>query len=178
MSDLTLSATEHGMLRVFALSADLSAQLEETGSLDALGRALGVEISAPDDVQILSVDTMGELGLSGLLREGYDVVPNLEDATRLDALGRDVALIRSAAFGGVEATFLQTGKAELIATYREGKAPAPHFTPLESDAAKGVLTGPAAGAKPRHSFGARLALIALAAFIVSFAWVYFYYIGF
>ncbi|SFR37477.1 hypothetical protein [Litoreibacter janthinus] len=178
MPDLTLSATEHGMLRIFALSSELSAQLEADGSLDALGRAVGVEISSADDVQILSVDTLGELGLSGLLREGYDVTPSLEDSLRLDALGRDVALIRSAAFGGVQATFLQTGDAELIATYAEGKAPAPKFTQLESDAAKGVLGGPAAEAPEGRNFAVRLTLIALAAMIAAFFWVFSYYIGF
>lgn len=178
MSDLTVSATEHGKLRVFALSSDFSARLKETGSLDALGLALGAQIAAPDDVQVVSVEAMGELGLSGLLREGYDVTPSLEDTMRLDSLGRDVALIRSAAFDGIGVNLLQTGEAELIATYSEGKSPAPKFTPLESAATKGVLTGSIPDAKPRRSFGARLAWPALAALIASFAWIYIYYIGF
>jgi hypothetical protein len=32
--------------------------------------------------------------------------------------------------------------------------------------------------KPKRGFGARLALIAMAAFFAAFAWVFFYYIGF
>ena len=177
MSDLSISATEHGKLRVFSLSPDLSATLDHTGTLDALGVALGVEITSPDDVQIVPANTLGDLGLSGLVREGYDITPSFDDAARLDGLETDVALVRSAAFGGGAVTLTQSAKATLVATFTEGKAPAPQFTPRESDAAQGVLT-PAAPPPTERSLGARLALMAVVAMFIAAAVIYAYYIGF
>ena len=177
MSDLSISATEHGKLRVFALSDSLFREIENTGGLDPLAQALGLYTLGVHDVQVVQTDTVDGMGLSGLLANGYDITPPPQDSALLDAIEGTVALIRSTAFTG-PVTLTLTGEAKFIATYSEGKAPAPKFTPLESDAAKGVLTGPTPEASPKRGFGARLALIAMAAFFAAFAWVFFYYIGF
>ncbi|EPX81785.1 hypothetical protein [Litoreibacter arenae] len=177
MSDLSISATEHGKLRVFELDDQLVTEIGHSGSLDRLQRALGVDSLNAEDVQIARVETLGDLGLSGLLREGYDVTPTAEEAAKLDALEGSVALIRTAAFQA-PVTLRGAGEAKLVATFTEGRAPAPKFTPLESDAAKGVLEGPSASAKPTSSFVNRLLLIVMAAMAVAFLWVFFYYIGF
>lgn len=178
MSELTIDANERGQLRVFALSDPLAAQIGNSGSLDALRLALGVDALAPEDVQIVQIRDLNELGLSGLLKEGYDVALSAEQAARMDALEGTVALIRSPAFGSTSVTLRRTSEAKLVTTLSEGNPPAPHFTPLDSDAAKGVLTGPAPDPAPKRSTALRITLIALAAMVAAFLWVFLYYIGF
>ncbi|RLJ51752.1 hypothetical protein BCF46_1968 [Litoreibacter meonggei] len=177
MSDLSISSTEHGKLRVFALSDQLSMKIDNAGTLDPLVQVLGSQTLGVQDVQIVPTDAVDDMGLSGLLLDGYEIALSSEEAARLDALEGTVALIRTGAFQ-TPVTLRRTGEANLIATLTEGKSPAPRFTPLESDAAKGVLEGPAADAKPARSFGARLSLIALAAMVSAFACLYIYYVGF
>lgn len=177
MSDLAISATEHGKLRVFALDDKLAMELDSSGVLDRLEQALGSYALGKQDVQIVQTRAIGDIGLSGLLIDGYDVALSPKDAAQLDAVDGTVALIRSAAFTGA-VTLTPNDEVTLVATYTEGKAPAPHFTPLESDAAMGVLEGPTPDVKPKRGFGARLALIAFAAMVAAIACLYFYYTGF
>ena len=177
MSDLSISATEYGKLRVFALDDQLTIEIENKGTLDPLAQALGSYTLGVQDVQIVQTQSVDVMGLSGLLVDGYDVTLSSTEVALLDALEGTVALIRTSAFQA-PVTLRPTGTAKLAATFTEGKAPAPHFTPLESDAVKGVLGGPASDAKPARGFGERLALIAMAAMVSAAAVIYIYYIGF
>lgn len=176
MSDLSISASEHGQLRVFALSNQLAMEITHTGVLDQLQQALGLDSLGVQDVQIVQISALEDLGLNGLLRDGYAITLNAQEAATIDALTGEVALIRSAAFAAPTSLTLN-GEAELIATFTEQSAPAAKFSPLVSDATKGVLGGPE-GTKPRRGFGARLALIAMLALMASLAWVFLFYIGF
>lgn len=176
MPDLPISASEHGKLRVFALSDQLAMEIGQSGVLDRLQQALGLYSLHVQDVQLVQIRALEDLGLKGLLSGGYGITLTPQDAATIDALTGDIALIRTAAFTA-PTTITLNGEAELIATFSEQSAPAAKFAPLVSDATKGVLGGPE-GTKPHRGFGARLALIAMLALVASVAWVFFYYIGF
>lgn len=175
---LQVTKRETGVLRVFQITDYVSIPYSLKGEGEYLEQALGGVSLNPQEMQSISANELSEAEVKTLLLEGYDIAPQSINMSDIPFATSALIFIRSAAFEKKPATLKLNSNAKLVATFTEGKAPAPKFTPLESDAAKGVLTGPASDAKLERSFGQRLAWIALIALIASGVWVYSYYIGF
>ncbi|SHF51813.1 hypothetical protein SAMN05444273_10731 [Litoreibacter ascidiaceicola] len=174
---LEISKHETGLLRVFQITDDVALPYSLKGDSENLERALGGTRLDPQEMQSLNAGELSEDELRRLLVEGYDIAPEAVNMSKIPHTTSALMLIRSAAFEKKPVLLKLTENAKLVATFTEGRAPAPKFTPLDSDAAKGVLEGPAADAKQGRGFGARLAVIAMAAMVSAAAIMYFYYTG-
>ncbi len=140
---LTVTANEHGQIRVFRLSEALQRALSQSDDMGPLEKALEVIIAKPEDVQIVLGDSLKGVGLAPFLAMGYGVdgaelaaAPGLQDATE-----DSFVVIRSGAFGGAEVTLNDTPDAVLIATLTEEGATPPSLAPLQSDSAEGSISG-------------------------------------
>lgn len=171
-------ANEHGKLRVFTLSEDLAAQIDQSGGMDPLFAALGVDRLNAADIQVIALADLDEIGLTGLLKAGYGIARSAyaDQSEMLNALTGHVALLRSGAFMGQEVRLPSDGPARLIACFDEPGAPAAPMTPLRSDGAKGT-TGDVGtrGARPSDAaMSGRIAmavLLFLAVFVTLFVWM-------
>lgn len=157
---------EHGRVRVFQLDPILSGQLGDT--YDALADALNASITAPDDVQIVSAETLNDIGLAQFLMLGYgisqaDMTPEMD---QLNNLKGEFAIVRSGAFGEAGAVLRTDGAAKLVATFTEEGAAPPPMTPLTSDSSHGAITPPDAPAKKPKSDARIGGMVATAALIV------------
>ena len=129
-----VSAQEAGMIRVVAGSG-----AEEGAAAAVAARLLGLTALAPDGVEAVDMADLGELGLSGYLREAYDVAEAAlaGDAAALDALEGRVFLVFSAAFGGQGARLVPGPGVRVFGPYAEARAasalpvPAPREEPVQ-----------------------------------------------
>ncbi|MEP3347420.1 MAG: hypothetical protein ABJN34_07780 [Litoreibacter sp.] len=175
---LEVSKHETGVLRVFQVTDDVALPYSMKGDCENLERAMGGTSLNPQEMQHISAGELSDADLETLLVDGYDIAPASINLSEIPHKLSSILLVRSAAFENKPATLHLTDNANLVAAFTEGKAPAPQFTPLESDAAKGVLDGPVPEVKKGRSFGDRMALTALAALVCAVAVLYTYYIGF
>lgn len=140
--DLTVSRHEAGVTRVFAINLpeDRAKPLAD-GDGARLAALLGVDRVNPEHVEVIRVDDLQPIGLSGYLTEGFGVPSETMegDRARLDTLDGHVLLVRSPAFEGREETLAPSDDLTLIATYRE-PASAPSFEPIRTDGATGTIT--------------------------------------
>lgn len=148
---LTVTAHEHGQIRVFRLSEALTQALSQTSDLGPLEKALEVIIAQPEDVQLVLGDSLQGVGLAPFLAMGYGIdsaalaaAPGLQDAT-----DDSFVVIRSGAFGGAAVTLNETPDAVLIAMLAEEGAQPASLTPLQADSADGIVA--ARPAKPPKS---------------------------
>ena len=178
--DHHVRAGERGRVRVFALDYQLSMEIAHIGTYDRLYRALGVDGLQDEDVQIVDIKALEELGLSGFLTEGYGVseAEVSQIAETLDALQGKVAVIRSGAFQGAEVTLPSASEARLVAILGEPEAELPSPVPLESDSARaGSVDVHETTSRPPKSdarIGGMVAtavLVFLAIFVVGFVWM-------
>ena len=158
---MNITATEHGVVRLFAI------ETARAFDIDALAEALGVENLDPKHVDLITLSDLDELGLAGYLTLGMgipaDEVAQMEP--QINALKGDVALIRSAAFGGVAVTVAPKAPLRWIASFGE--------TPLdttsryiETAAAQGTISSPAPA---QNRSNATVLLWVLAAFFAMLA---------
>ncbi|MEL6640759.1 MAG: hypothetical protein AAFP98_05525 [Pseudomonadota bacterium] len=168
---LTVSATEHGLIRVFRLSEPLFHALETAPDFGPLEKALGVILAEPADVQLIAADSLKGLGLAPFLAMGYGIESDaLADAVGLqDATDDHFVVVRSGAFGGAAVTLAQTPDAKLIATLAEDGPTAPQIAPLQSDSTAGILTQEQV--KPPMSDARVGGMVATFALLVMFALV-------
>lgn len=143
MSDrMRVTATEHGVVRVFAidLPSEQAADLADDGDLDGIRRALGATELDADFVEIFTVSDLVPMGLSGFLIEGMGVAPEElgSDAARLDAQKGYVAVVMSKAFGGSPQMLKTQAPLRWLGSWREERTPMP-ITPLRSASAKGLI---------------------------------------
>ncbi|MEM7731200.1 MAG: hypothetical protein AAF280_00260 [Pseudomonadota bacterium] len=136
--NLDVSPGEHGLVRIFHLGYRVSMELQHFEAVDRLAAALGVESLQAEDVQIVDLSAVREMGLTTFLMEGYgvsedDITPHTDT---LNSLKGHIAVLRSGAFNGAPLTLSNTDDARLIATLREPRMSAP--TPMPSyDSASG-----------------------------------------
>ena len=162
----TKTANEFGKVRVFQLAYQVETDTGRPNDYARLEAALGAKIVNQADVQIVSEDTLHDLGLAQFLMMGHgiaeaDLAPS---TTMLNALKGNFAIIRSGAFGPDPITFPDTGAAIWIATYNEQQATPAPMEPLTSDAAKGTIeTVEAPTQKPKSDarIGGMVATVAL-----------------
>ena len=146
MTDLEISAHEHGVVRVFSVNGDIadkSKWLAEDESAKArVEAALGVGPLGHDYVDVVDTDVLRPLGLSTYLTEGMGLPADVVEAdrARLDALSGLVVIVTSGAFGGRDLLLQSGAELSLIGTYHEPSA-ALSFERITSDSAKGTMTG-------------------------------------
>lgn len=166
----TVSPNEAGVVRIYAIDlapADTLAFCEpkpdQNGDADwPLKAALGVTHLDEDFVEVFDVATLEQIGLSGYLVMGNgiaeaDVAPYKD---MLDRLQGHVAIVFSAAFGGVEAQLTPQSPLRYIAAFREENAPVT-FKPLPDESAKRTDAPPAKKKPSDAAMSGRVATIAL-----------------
>lgn len=142
---ISIRPTEHGVVRVFHLGADLASGLDPADGATGLAPALGVAKLATADVQIVDLKAIKEIGLTDFLKMGYDIEAAEIDQgrARLDATEGTVAVVRSAAFGGQGAEVTLRDDVRLLGTYHEQSAAPASFSELndlKSKSAEGHLS--------------------------------------
>ena len=139
---MQIKANEHGTVRLFAIDVPVSDHM--TFTIDDLETALGGVPLKPEHVDLFLIDDLDDLGLDGYLIHGLGIGKSevVQLRPQLRALKGQVALIRSAAFGGMPATLTPKKPIRWIASF--GEVPVDlTSTPLRSESAKGILASPA-----------------------------------
>lgn len=165
-----VSATEHGVIRVFMvnLSAEEAARFAENpdGATPApVNRALGVDELDHAYVELVALNNLAGVGLAGYLVEGLgvaeaDVAPY---RSRLNGMSGHVLIVLSKAFGGRAATITPVAPLKWIGTYTEEGASV-KFAPLPSKGAEGnVVSAPTKAPKSDARVGGMIAMYALIA---------------
>lgn len=157
MSDtMQITATEHGVVRLFAI------ETAQPFDHSALATALGIDRLDTKQADIITIDDLDELGLEGYLALGMGIAADEIEAMRpqIAALKGDVALIRSAAFGGKPVTLTPKAPLRWIASF--GEVPLDTIaTPIKTASAEGHITGKTPPPRPSNN---RVLLWILAAF--------------
>lgn len=146
---MQIKAHEHGVVRLFAI--DLPAADAQSFDTDALAAALGGVPLDGEQVDLINLNDLEDMGLDGYLIHGIGAAKSevIQLRPQINALKGHVALIRSAAFGGMAATLAPQKPIRWVATF--GEVPLDlTSTPLRSESAKGTLSAPAAPFTPDH----------------------------
>ena len=171
---LTVSATERGIVRVFALSMDAAEAKalrdDVPESVDATGpqaAALGVAHLDSDFTELFAIKDIAEIGLTGYLEQGNGIDPAqlAPDRAKLEALDGWVFLVYSHAFGGKATTLKPKPELTLIGAYSEPGVDWSETKALSSDAAIGTVYP----ARKKPSDAAMSGRIATLALLVLFA---------
>jgi hypothetical protein len=171
MTALSVSPMERGVIRVFALdlpARDL-ARLTDPTPADPSPQAtvallIGLDWLEADGFEIFDPEVLGDLRLSGYLRDGGGVAAQdlTGAAARLDAINSPVLLIYSRAFAGTGARLTPAPGVTHVATLTEDTPPVT-FEKLPGASATGLTgtrTAPGApGTNPHVTL--LLALLAL-----------------
>ena len=161
-----VKASEHGVVRVFDvdLPAEQVKAFNRRNGTWPLQDALGADTLDPDHVDLIAVEDLDELGLSGYLAEGLGIsADDLRDMRGpLDALSGHVLIVTSRAFAGQDQTLSPRAPLHLVATFTEDRPPV-SFDPLPSQAARGTT-----GGKPAPSDAAMSGRVASIALLVLF----------
>jgi hypothetical protein len=147
---LNITASEHGVVRLFAI--DLDAQAAQTFDHAALAAALGITAINPKHADIIALEDLDELGIEGYLTLGMGIPADEIQPMRpqLNALKGTVALIRSAAFNGQATTLTPKSPLRWIASF--GETPLDlTATPIHTASAQGYITGKTPPARPSNN---------------------------
>ena len=157
---MNITATEHGVVRLFAI------ETAQTFDYAALETALGVAKLDQEHVDLIAINDLDELGLEGYLTLGMGIPAEevTEMRSQIGALKGDVALIRSAAFAGKATVLNPQAPLRWIASF--GEIPLDTTSaPIETESAKGTISGPAPAKKRSNT---TVLLWVLAAFLAMF----------
>ena len=177
---LEVRAGEHGRVRIFALGYRVSMELQHFEAVDRLAEALGVESLKAEDVQIVDLSAVREMGITSFLIEAYGITE--DELTPLSKTIYDLtghaAIVRSGAFGGRDIVIAPSDEVRLVATLHEPKMAAPAPMP-RYNSATGTDAGTDGGGKTRKppsdkAMSGRIAMYALLfvfAFTVMFVWI-------
>lgn len=169
---LTIPADDHGQIRVFATDMDLPKD-----ALEKTPRGLEMLFEAnlnPDFIDIVQINDLASMTLSGYIAEGYDMTADLVDKSAVDAITGYAILVLSRATDGVKTTLTLTEGLRHVTTYSPvAKITAPERLPDAS--ARGVLSEPP-GKKPKSDarmsgMVATYALLAMFALVALMIWV-------
>ncbi len=169
MPAVEISRTEHGVIRVFAISrpmTEMTRLLMQHAKGELASEFLGHTVS-DRDIELFALSDLAGIGLPAYLSDGYDIDKKAVrlDHARLEALDGYVLLLFSSVSNDGDVSVVPTADLTLIGTYAEPKAE--HTTaPIDSDAAKpysGVTDTPQAPRRSRVGsiFTAVTALLAL-----------------
>ncbi len=169
---LTIPENDFGNIRVFSLADDPGKEVRENEP-DALNALFGTTALNTDYVDVVDIAALDDLGLIGLLQQGYDVTPDVADARVLESLSGWAILIMSRATTGAEVT-LTYAKGVTHVTTLGDKASLNPLPPLDTEAAKGALDTNAKPPKSDARVGgmvATLVLLFLFALVGLMIWV-------
>lgn len=155
---MNITATEHGIVRLFSIETAQSFDHND------LAKALGIDTLDPDHTDLITIDDLDELGLEGYLALGMGIAADEIEAMRpqIGALKGNVALIRSAAFGGKATILSPQAPLRWIASF--GEVPLDTTaTQIKTASAQGTISGPVPVQRPSNN---RVLLWILAAFAV------------
>ena len=173
---LEVISGEHGVVRVFSLGYRVSMELQHFEAVDKLAQALQVDRLNPEDVQIVDLNAVRDMGLSSFLIEAYGVTEEemAPLAESLNALQGHVAVLRSGAFQGAALTLAASDDVRLVATLHEPRMSAPAPMP-DFESARGTSKGPKerkpVSDKAMSGRIAMYALLAVFAFTIMFVWI-------
>jgi len=163
MSEI-VSEHEHGVVRVFLASYNLSMDISHSGTYDLLCKSFGIDWIDHKDVQQVGKAALDGMPLADFLITAYDIDPAeiAPHAAALNALDGMVLIIRSSAFKDRPVTLKTNNQAKLIATFKEPDTATTIILPLMSNSADGILTPPPVKKKPSDAaMGGRVATVAL-----------------
>lgn len=176
---MQIAATEHGVVRIFAVdlageAADRFTDKPDDGGAWPLQDALGATELDAEHVEVFAVDDLEGVGLAGYIEEGLglpsqQIVP---DRGMLDQVKGTVVIVFSAAFGETEQTLTPRAPLRWVATYSDEES-IPQMIPLRAESATGVM----AGGRPKPSDAAMsgriatIVLIVLALLVVAMIWI-------
>ena len=168
---LTIPAHDHGQLRVFALDFAPPDALK-LKTTEGLAGSFGVILN-PAYVDVIDIAALGEMSLKDYVKQGYDFDLDPADTAALSELQGWVVIVMSRATAGAETTLDLTPGLRHVTTIGTQMTLNPQ-APLESDAAKGVLTPPTKKPMSDARIGgmiATLALLVLFALVAVMIWV-------
>lgn len=124
---IDIRSAERNVVRVFAVDLDRKAaeKFGEPGDPWPLQEALGAAYLDPSHVDLLQIEDLEGVGLSGYLEQGMGVSPkDLNEARALiEGITGTVLVIGSNAFGGQEQVLTPRAPLRLVATFNEEKEP-------------------------------------------------------
>ena len=164
---LTIPATDHGQIRIFAVTPPVPPGLLDADP-QAIAQALGTNRLNRDFVDVVDTRTLAGMSLLDYLRQGYDIPADAADDAALRDLTGPVILVMSRASGGEEVTLTPAAGIRHITTVGDParlRAPA---GPLPSAAATGTVAPARPPASDRAVSGrvATIALVVLLALVV------------
>jgi len=169
---LTIPADDFGQIRVFATDLDLPTEVTEK-TPRGLEYLFEAALNA-DFIDIVQINDLSGMTLSGYIAEGYDMASDLVDKAAVDAITGTAILVLSRATGGIETTLTPADGIRHVTTY----SPTTKIVvsePLSSDAAKGTLDqtptkAPKSNAR-MSGMVATYALLAMFALVALMIWV-------
>lgn len=173
MPDIQIPKYEKGVTRVFSLSMTAQEARKLRDDAQIRQTLLGGTDLDPRGVEVFALADLGEIGLSGYLRDGADAqeADLRRDAAKLAALDGWVMLIHSSAFRDQKVTLHPAPALTLVGTYAQHQV-ARTETQLESDAAQ-LYTGQHAApapTDPRAGAGSMWVVLVLAVIIGAGLW--------
>lgn len=170
---MTRRQPKYGEVWIYDLTYPLEMEIAHMGTMDGLAKAIGVTALNSDDVQIVQMKAVEDLGLAAFLEMAYGIAA--ADITELtdtfDALSGSIAVLRSGAFPEEGFTGTPNDQARLVTVLTEELASPTSITPLTSDASKGAITPPVTTARKPKSDARIGGMVATAALLVMFALV-------
>ncbi|MBT5001290.1 MAG: hypothetical protein HN551_07945 [Tateyamaria sp.] len=166
---ITIPAEETGVLRVFSLSMNNQDAKQLKSSSTAIFKALGTNLDC-NQVEILALADLGDIGLVGYLSEGC-AIPSDQldpDIIKLNSLSGWVLIIFSNAFKSAATTLKPAANLNLIGTYSQIKTDWRTAQTVTAESAK-PFTAPPLTIKKKPSDAAMSGRIATLALIVMFA---------
>ncbi|MEJ6396869.1 hypothetical protein [Yoonia sp. 208BN28-4] len=170
---MTQRQPKYGEVWIYDLAYPLEMEIGHMGTLDGLAKAVGATELNADDVQIVQLKTVEELGLPAFLEMAYGVaqtdMAGMEDT--FAKLSGSIAVLRSGAFPSDGITQPPNDQATLVTVLSEELATPTSLTPLTSEASSGTVTPePAPARKPKSD--ARIGgMVAMAALVLMFVLV-------
>jgi len=156
---LTIPANDHDKIRVFALSSKPSEDIQKLEP-NAIAALFGYDALNLDFVDVVDIEATDDLGLIGLIEQGYDIIPDIADKAALAPLKGWVILIMSRATFGAEAVLTLDPALTHVTTLGD-KASLTVHDAIETDSAKGTLESPVKQPKSDARIGGMVATYAL-----------------
>lgn len=144
-----VSASEHGVVRVFSAEVDGATGITADTVQTFLGEGLTLD---PTRVEVFPAQDIAPIGLAAYLHEGYGVPMEQLDSAEADlnALTGLIVLVATSAFEGRAVALNPKPALRFVGLYRE-PASAPPVSMASPEAAEGVVAAPGRDAVPVHT---------------------------
>jgi len=154
---LEIPANDFGQIRVFQTHQTLATETTP----ETLAALFGTDALDPRYVDIIKIEDLTSMLLSDYIMQGYALTPDEHDIPALDGIEGYAVLVLSSAAQGQAVTLTPADHLHHITTVLP-EAQLEVITPLQSDAASGIINDPPAKpAKSDARIGGMVATIAL-----------------